>query len=64
MKMRWNEAYSESFSLHNGVKQSNCLSPILFPIYIDGLLERLNDAGCHIIYAGAFGYADGVALIV
>ena len=67
MKVRWNNAYSESFPLQNCVKQGNCLSPILFTIYIDGLLERLKNAaiGCHIgrVYAGAFGYADDLALI-
>ena len=34
MKERWNETYSESFPLHNGVKQGNCFCPILFTIYI------------------------------
>ncbi len=29
---------SEAFSLSNGVKQGGLLSPILFGVYIDGLL--------------------------
>ena len=47
-KVRWNETYSKSFPLQNGVKQGNCLSPILFTISIEGLLERLKNAaiGC------------------
>ena len=49
------------------MKQGNYLSPILFTIYIDGLLVRLKNAaiGCHIgrVYAGAFGYVDDVDLI-
>ena len=33
----------------NGVKQGGVLSPILFAIYTDGLLKRLEDTGvgCH-----------------
>ena len=29
----------------NGVKQGVVLSPLLFAIYIDGLLKRLEDTG-------------------
>ena len=50
MKVRWNETYSESFLLQNGVKQGNCLSPILFKIYIDWLLERLKNAAIGLSY--------------
>ena len=34
----------------NGVKQGGVLSPVLFGVYIDGLLATLKDAGigCHI----------------
>ena len=43
------------------------LSPILFSIYIDSLLQKLKDSGldCHIgrIFAGAFAYADDPALV-
>ena len=67
MKVKWNDSCSDSFPLLNGVKQGAVLSPILFTIYIDGLLDRLKQScvGCHIgrTYAGAFGYADDIALI-
>ena len=35
--------------LSNGVRQGSVLSPILFCIYLDGLLEALSDTnvGCH-----------------
>ena len=67
MKVKWNDSCSDSFPLLNGVKQGAVLSPILFTIYIDGLLDRLKQSGvgCHIgrTYADAFGYADDIALL-
>ena len=43
------------------------LSPIIFTIYMDVLLNRLqqNGVGCYIEknFYGAFGYADDLALI-
>ncbi len=33
------------FPVCNGVKQGGILSPILFAVYIDGLLGRLNESG-------------------
>ena len=61
MELKWNKTYSESFPLHNSVKQGNCLGPILFTIYIYGLLERLKNAAINYC---AFGYVDDIALIV
>ena len=62
----WNGSRSNSFSAGNGVKQGAILSPILFCVYIDGLLDRINKSGlgCHIghmSYAG-IGYADDVCI--
>ena len=49
------------------VKQGGVLSPILFSLYIDSLLQKLKESGlgCHVgrTFAGAFGYADDLALI-
>ena len=43
------------------------LSPILFSMYIDSLLEKLKDSGicCHVgrTFAGAFAYANDIALV-
>ena len=43
------------------------LSPILFSMYIDSLLEKLKESGlgCHVgrTFAGAFAYADDIALV-
>ena len=67
LRASWSEGISEAFNTENGVKQGGILSPILFCVYIDELLTRINESGlgCHIghlSYAGA-GYADDVGLL-
>ena len=51
----------------NGVKQGGVLSPILFAVYKDGLLERLQQTGvgCHMgsCFTGALAYADDIILL-
>ena len=65
--VRWNNEHSDSFSVSNGVKQGGVISPLLFSIYIDNLFSKLKHLGlgCHVglTYAGAFGYADDIALV-
>ena len=67
MCVKWNSAISERFDISNGVKQGGVLSPVLFCVYIDGLLCKLKQSGlgCNVgnIYCGAFGYADDLALL-
>ena len=50
----------------NGVKQGGVLPPILFNLYIDKLLIRLQKSGvsCHInnIYIGALLHADDITI--
>ena len=66
MAVRWNNEYSDSFGVSNGVKQGGLLSPILFCIYIDNMLMSLTniDIGCHVgsHFCRAFGYADDIML--
>ena len=64
--MKWNGTISETFSATNGVKQDGILSPTLFCIYIDILLEKLKEhpAGCRTSgrCTGTIAYADDIAL--
>ena len=64
---RWNSAFSDPIPMENGVKQGGVLSPILFCIYFDELLKRIERTGigCHIghHFYGGLGYADDVVLL-
>ena len=67
MQVRWKSELSNVFLLMNGVKQGGCLSPMLFTLYLDGLIQKLKHSGigCHIgrTYCGVFGYADDLAIV-
>ena len=67
LTVRWGSAMSESFTVMNGVKLAGVLSPVLFAVYTDGLLLRLQESGigCHMggHYAGALAYAADITLI-
>jgi hypothetical protein len=62
-----NGVMSDYFTAVNGVKQGGVLSPVLFYIYIDGLLLVLQKAnvGCCIgsCFVGALAYADDITLL-
>ena len=40
--MRWGSSFSDSFCVS---RQGGVLSPVLFSVYLDGLLEELSDSG-------------------
>ena len=65
--MRWKNCISQPIPILNGVKQGSIISPSLFCIYLDVLLNRLetNRAGCRIgiKFCGALAYADELTLI-
>ena len=67
LKIRWGTSTSEEFKVCNGVKQGSVLSPLLFSIYMDELIERLkrSGVGCYIsnMFMGAFCYADDCTLL-
>ncbi len=68
LRFRWNSEFSELFSVTNGVKHGGVISPILYCVYIEGLLNELANSGlcCHkgSMFAGAFGYADDLKLLL
>ena len=51
----------------NGVKQGGVISPIVFSLYIDPLLEylRISGYGCNTkrVYIGALSYADDITIL-
>ena len=65
----WNSCESRWFDVCNGVKQGGVLtgSPVLFCVYIDGLLISLHRAGlgCHIghMFVVALAYANGLVFV-
>ena len=65
--VKWNASYSHRFSVSNGVRQGAVSSPILFSIYIDGLISilRKSGLGCKIdsFFYGVLGYADDLLLM-
>ena len=67
MRVKWGSTLSKQFSVVNGVKQGGVLSPILFVVCTDGLLERLKNTGvgCHMgsRLVGALAYADDITLL-
>ena len=67
MQVRWGDSLSEAFLVSNGARQGSVLSPLLFAVYMDGLLAKLNDCGVGCrwgpLFAGAFCYADDIVLL-
>ena len=65
--VKWDNELSDGLHVSNGVKQGGVISPPLFSCYIDNLFAQLQHSGlgCHVSlsYAGAFGYADDIALL-
>ena len=65
--VKWNSSYSYRFSVTNGVRQGAVSSPLLFSIYIDGLISLLRNSGlgCRVdtFFYGVLGYADDLLLL-
>ncbi len=66
-KVKWGGKISCQFGVLNGTKQGGELSPILFAVYIDYMLERLRESGigCYLSnsYVGGLAFADDVNML-
>ena len=67
LKVRWNNVFSHTFPLQQGVRQGDVLSPALFSVYLDELLEILQQSGCGFfigkIFVGCVVYVDDIVLL-
>lgn len=67
VKVKFNGIYGQTWRLCNGVRQGGVISPILFNLYINEVLERLNNLniGCilDIQRHNSQGYADDLTLL-
>ena len=67
LRIRWDGESSDGFDVSNGVKQGGVISPILFCVYIDELLVKLENSGvgCYMgrSFSGALAYADDITLL-
>ena len=66
-RVKWDDSFSDYFSILAGVRQGGILSPDFYSIYVDDLLLRLQNAkkGCyfHNVFAAALFYADDMAIL-
>ena len=67
MRVRWGFTLSNGFNVFNCVRQGGILSPYLFSLYPDVLLEELADSGVRCfwgsLFVGAVAYADDIVLL-
>ena len=40
IRVRWDDAMSQEYTISNGVKQGGVMSPVLFKVYLDELLLK------------------------
>jgi hypothetical protein len=63
----WDNQQSRSFPCHQGVRQGGVLSPFLYCLFVDELLDILTQSGYGVsidgVYCGSPMYADDLALV-
>ena len=67
IRVKWNDCISHVYAVSNGVKQGGVMSPLLFNLYVQDLIECLDrkGLGCHMgnHFSGCFIYADDITLV-
>ena len=67
IQVKWNNVLSNQYSISNGVKQGGCLSPTLFNIYLNDLIDvlRSSNIGCRYgnHFMDVYCYADDIGLL-
>jgi len=65
--VKWDRHLSDPFNIQNGVRQGGNLSPLLFSVYIDALLDEIRNSkiGCHIGGSpmNIIAYADDLVIL-
>ena len=65
--MKWDNSFSEWFSVIAGVRQGGILSPDFYCLYVEDLIHILKakNVGCHIlsVFLAALIYADDMAIL-
>ena len=65
--VRWGQVKSEEFHVSNGTRQGSVMSPILWAVYCDPMIQRLRrlGLGAHVagMFMGVACFADDVILI-
>jgi len=65
--VHWNGVFSDFFKVSCGVRPGGILSPILFNLYVDDLIELLRECGygCYVskTFIGCIMYADDLILV-
>ena len=66
-KVKWNGSYSDMFNMYNGVKQGGVMSPKLFTLYTDILINNIVNCGlgCYMgdLCCSIIMYADDIILL-
>jgi sorting nexin-29 len=62
--VRVDNIYTPTFFINNGVRQGDALSPLIFNLALEAIVQKLNTAG-HIGFKSIqiFAYADDVAIV-
>ncbi len=68
LNVKWKARIGNYFNVSNGVKQGGVLSPTLFAVYVDDLLQKFkknSGVGCYvsITFVRAVSYDNGIILL-